>query len=227
MARIVIILSSIALGSFLGYAFFPWLNPPAPVDDPEPEPVVVEEVVEAPEEPTMPDSISLEHLTDQEKSDMMLGLLEANREEMESMDESMPERSEGAEETDDEAETESEGDESEEVVPALDSGFDPEQRFPVVATALHPAEGVVRLIETGEGSVVRYENFKSINGPNLHVYLAKDLNATEYIDLGPIKGVEGNINYSVPAEVDLSEYRYVMYWCVPFGVLFNYADLAG
>ena len=97
----------------------------------------------------------------------------------------------------------------------------------VMGTIGHPAEGTVRVIETADGPVIRYENFKTINGPQLHLYLAKDLAATEYIDLGPIRGTEGNINYTVPEGVDLTEYRYVMYWCVPFGVLFNYADLSG
>ena len=89
----------------------------------------------------------------------------------------------------------------------------------------HPAEGTVRVIETADGPVIRFEDFSTINGPQLHLYLAKDLRANEYIDLGPIRGTAGNINYQVPDDVDLSEYRYVMHWCVPFGVLFNYADL--
>lgn len=98
--------------------------------------------------------------------------------------------------------------------------------FPVMGTFGHPAEGTVRVIETAEENVIRYENFKTINGPRLHVYLAKDLDANEFIDLGPVRGTEGNINYGVSKDIDLSEYRYIMYWCVPFSVLFNYADLA-
>lgn len=95
----------------------------------------------------------------------------------------------------------------------------------VMPTSGHPAEGVVRVIPTAEGDIIRFEDFKTLNGPQLHVYLAKDLDAEEFIDLGPIRGTEGNINYPVPPETDLDEYRYVMHWCVPFGVLFNYADL--
>ena len=98
--------------------------------------------------------------------------------------------------------------------------------FPIVDTPTHPASGTVRVLEAEEGTVIRYEDFETINGPNLHVYLSKDLDADEFIDLGPIKGTKGNINYSVPEEINLNEYRYVMYWCVPFGVLFNYADLS-
>jgi hypothetical protein len=95
----------------------------------------------------------------------------------------------------------------------------------VVGTVGHPASGMVTVIDTEEGQYLRFVNLETINGPRLHLYLAKDLEGSEYIDLGPIKGTRGNINYKVPAGVDLYEYRYVMHWCVPFGVLFNFADL--
>jgi len=97
--------------------------------------------------------------------------------------------------------------------------------YPVLGTRGHPASGEVRVLETSDGTVIRYENFSTINGPDLHVYLAKDIDAKDFIDLGPIRGTRGNINYEVPKDVTVSEYRYVMYWCVPFGVLFNYAEI--
>lgn len=96
---------------------------------------------------------------------------------------------------------------------------------PVVGTFGHPAEGTARIIDTTEGIIVRYENFSTINGPDLHVYLSTDLEATNYVDLGPIKGTSGNINYPVPEGTDVSRYRYVMHWCVPFRVVFNYAEI--
>ena len=83
--------------------------------------------------------------------------------------------------------------------------------FDIVDTPGHEAEGTVRIIETESGLVARYENFSTVNGPNLHVYIAKDLEANEYIDLGPIKGTSGNFNYEIPEDTDLSEYRYIMY----------------
>ena len=99
------------------------------------------------------------------------------------------------------------------------------QTYQIVETSGHPASGQVRVLETGESTIIRYEDFSTINGPNLHVYLANDLEAQDFVDLGPIRGTEGNINYEVPADIDVSDYQYVMYWCVPFGVLFNYAEL--
>lgn len=97
---------------------------------------------------------------------------------------------------------------------------------PIVDTAAHPASGVVRIVKSGNETTIRYENYKTINGPDVRVYLANDLKAKDFVDLGPIKGTEGNINYSVPNGVDINQYRYVLTWCEDFSVLFNSADLS-
>jgi ribosomal protein L14 len=101
-----------------------------------------------------------------------------------------------------------------------------EKKAVIVGTARHPASGSVRVINTENEAVVRYENFKTLNGPDLFVYLAKDLDAKEYVNLGVLKATEGNVNYTVPAGTDVSEYRYALIWCKQFGVLFNYADIS-
>jgi hypothetical protein len=97
--------------------------------------------------------------------------------------------------------------------------------LPVIGTTGHPGSGTVRVINTETGAVIRYENFKTLNGPDLFVYLAKDLNAKEFVNLGELKATEGNVNYDVPTSVDVSDYKYIMVWCKQFGVLFNYAEL--
>lgn len=96
----------------------------------------------------------------------------------------------------------------------------------VVGTAGHPASGTARIIEAESKKFVRYENFKTINGPDLYVYLAKDLKAKEYVNLGTLRATEGNVNYEIPQGVNPAEYRYVLTWCKQFGVLFNYADIS-
>ena len=98
--------------------------------------------------------------------------------------------------------------------------------FSIVGTTGHPASGTVRVINADSKSYIRYENFKTINGPDIYVYLAKDLDAKEYINLGAVKATEGNVNYEVPDNINVKDYRYVMVWCKAFGVLFNYADLS-
>lgn len=99
----------------------------------------------------------------------------------------------------------------------------------IVGTQGHPASGQVRVVEdTVSGTAyIRYENFKTINGPDIYIYLAKDLEAKEYVSLGKVRATEGSINYAVPKGVQARDYRYVMVWCKTFGVLFNYADISG
>lgn len=96
----------------------------------------------------------------------------------------------------------------------------------VVGTAGHPASGTARIVEAGDKTYVRYENFKTLNGPDIYVYIAKSLDAKEFVNLGPVRATEGNINYEIPAGVNVAEYPYVLTWCRAFGVLFNYADLS-
>ncbi len=95
----------------------------------------------------------------------------------------------------------------------------------VTGTKGHPASGTVRIVEVDGERYLRYENFKTINGPDIYVYLAKDLDAKDFVSLGKVKGTEGNINYLIPKEVDTNEYKYAMTWCKQFGVLFNWGDV--
>lgn len=96
---------------------------------------------------------------------------------------------------------------------------------PVVGTTGHPASGTARIVEADGKKYVRYENFKTINGPDLFVYLAKDESAREFINLGVLKATEGNVNYEIPEGVNPADYPYVLTWCRAFGVLFNSANL--
>ena len=98
---------------------------------------------------------------------------------------------------------------------------------PVVGTTGHPASGAARIVQSDGKTYARYENFKTINGPDIYVYLSKDLDAKDFVSLGVVRATEGNINYEIPAGVDPSTYRYVLTWCKQFGVLFNYADFLG
>lgn len=108
-----------------------------------------------------------------------------------------------------------------------ESGSMSTMSVPVVPTPGHPAEGEVHVIHNDDGTVsVRYENYKTLNGPDLFLYLATDTQASEFVSLGRIRGTEGNITYNVPDDVDLAEYPFVLTWCRAFSTLFNYADLS-
>lgn len=95
----------------------------------------------------------------------------------------------------------------------------------IAGTAEHPASGTVRVISSEGKQFLRYENFKTINGPDIFVYLSKDLEAKEFINLGPVRATEGNVNYEIPENVNPQEYPYAIVWCKAFGVLFNSAKV--
>lgn len=89
----------------------------------------------------------------------------------------------------------------------------------------HNVKGTVALLDVGGEKYLRFENLETINGPNLHIYLSTGLSDKDIVDLGPIRGTRGNINYPIGASVDTTKYRYVLIWCVPFRILFSYAEL--
>ncbi len=99
---------------------------------------------------------------------------------------------------------------------------------------LHPTKGTATIYQVADGSrVLRFTNFKTTNGPNVHVYMvaaddAKDNASVQragFIDLGPIKGNVGDQNYVFGPDVDLSKYRAVCVWCKRFRLNFGTAPL--
>jgi hypothetical protein len=90
----------------------------------------------------------------------------------------------------------------------------------------HNAEGLVRVIPLGDGStILRLENFNSTNGPNVHLYLATDKATSNFIDLGRLKANNGNQNYNISHDTDLTKYNMALIWCKDFSVLFGSAQL--
>ncbi|HEY7636038.1 MAG TPA: DM13 domain-containing protein [Gemmatimonadales bacterium] len=98
----------------------------------------------------------------------------------------------------------------------------------------HETHGTATIQDLGDGRrVLRLTEFATSNGPDVRVYLvattdAKD-NATVtkagFVELGKLKGNEGNQNYDVPGDLDLSRYRAVTIWCRRFSVNFATAPL--
>jgi len=88
----------------------------------------------------------------------------------------------------------------------------------------HDVEGQAQLIRVGDDYTIRFENFKTINGPDVNIYLATDTTAEDFVDLGDIRATEGNVNYEVPAGTDVEKYDTVLVWCKDFSVLFSYAE---
>jgi hypothetical protein len=98
--------------------------------------------------------------------------------------------------------------------------------FVGVNDGLHNAEGVAKVIRLNDGSMIlRLENFKATNGPDLYVYLSTDNSASDFVNLGRLKGNIGNQNYNIPEGIDFSKYDAVLIWCRAFNVLFGSAEL--
>lgn len=104
------------------------------------------------------------------------------------------------------------------------------------ADAFHRGSGTATVYELGGdgGRILRLEDFRVTNGPDLRVLLANaadpeghsELADAGYTELGELKGNVGSQNYDIPAGVDLSRARSVVIYCNPFRVVFSVATLA-
>ena len=101
-----------------------------------------------------------------------------------------------------------------------------------LALALGPRASA-EVLELEDGSrIIRFEDLDVDNGPDLVVILsdrpitgADDYADGEWVSLGELKGNQGNQNYEIPADVDLSEWETVAIWCRRFNTTFNVAAL--
>jgi hypothetical protein len=98
--------------------------------------------------------------------------------------------------------------------------------FVGVNDGIHSAEGLAKIIPLSNNSnILRLENLKVTNGPDLYVYLSTDKGASDFVSLGKLKANNGNQNYNIPSGTDLSKYNAVLIWCKAFSVLFGSAEL--
>jgi hypothetical protein len=82
---------------------------------------------------------------------------------------------------------------------------------------------------------LRLTDFTTSNGPDVHVVLlrAEDKQLEhelmkgelDHVDLGTLKGNQGDQNYDLPAATDLNQYQTVAIYCERFHVLFGLAKL--
>jgi hypothetical protein len=72
---------------------------------------------------------------------------------------------------------------------------------------------------------LKFMDFNSSNGPDLRVYLAKEMQPVNFIDLGALKATGGNQVYPFTQSVNFSEYKYALVHCRQFNHLFGWALL--
>ncbi|HEU5171465.1 MAG TPA: DM13 domain-containing protein [Gemmatimonadales bacterium] len=97
----------------------------------------------------------------------------------------------------------------------------------------HETRGTAAILDVGGKRVLRLTDFATSNGPDVRVFLVAAADASDnetvtqagYVELGKLKGNEGDQNYDVPADLDLAKYRAVTIWCNRFGVNFGTAPL--
>jgi hypothetical protein len=98
----------------------------------------------------------------------------------------------------------------------------------------HSGKGDAIVYRLEDGShVLRLEDLDIFNGPALYVYAvgAQDANDNEtveeagFLNVGPLKGNQGNQTSELPARFDPEEYRSISIWCKRFSVNFASAPL--
>lgn len=97
----------------------------------------------------------------------------------------------------------------------------------------HHTSGVARVLELADGArVLRFEGLDTSNGPDLYVYLTSNPPDgdeggfdDDYVSLGRLKGNQGDQNYDVPVDADLTRLATVVIWCDRFDSAFGAARL--
>lgn len=85
--------------------------------------------------------------------------------------------------------------------------------------------GLAKIYLQGGQYKLALENVSISNGPDLHVYLSKEVLPVNYIDLGPLQSIAGNQLYPVSGSPDFTAYKYALIHCQRFNHLFGSAEL--
>ena len=101
---------------------------------------------------------------------------------------------------------------------------------------VHQTSGRATIYQESDGRLIlRLTNFKTSNGPDVHVVLialkdaSDDANflksGAQWLELGKLKGNEGDQNYEIPAGTDLNKFHAVSIYCERFNANFGTAPL--
>jgi len=61
--------------------------------------------------------------------------------------------------------------------------------------------------------VLKLEGVTISNGPDLHVYLSKEVQPVNFIDLGRLQSISGNQVYAITGSPDFAQYKYALVHC--------------
>lgn len=86
--------------------------------------------------------------------------------------------------------------------------------------------GQARILRAANGALtLALQNVNISSGPDLHVYLSKEVQPINFIDLGVLKSTSGNQLYGISGAPDFSQYKYALIHCQKFAHLFGSALL--
>lgn len=101
---------------------------------------------------------------------------------------------------------------------------------------VHQTSGRATIYKSADGNkYLRLSDFATSNGPDVHVLLARAEDkalesevvqgSLDSVELGALKGNQGDQNYDLPAAVDLNKYQAVVIYCERFHAIFGLARL--
>ena len=101
--------------------------------------------------------------------------------------------------------------------------------------AAHQTSGRATIYSSDGKETLRLTHFKTSNGPDVHVVLIAATDAqdnenfldknVQRVELGKLKGNEGDQDYNIPAGTDLSKFKAVSIYCERFNANFGTAPL--
>jgi hypothetical protein len=85
--------------------------------------------------------------------------------------------------------------------------------------------GSVMVYQTNDKWQLKLTNFSSTNGPDLKVYLSKEMQPLNFIKLGDLKSTAGNQVYDIKGSPDFLQYKYALIHCEQYNHLFGSAEM--
>jgi Electron transfer DM13 len=95
----------------------------------------------------------------------------------------------------------------------------------------HEGSGNVEISGEPGAYTLKFTNFSSSEGPDLHVILSRNADpinekiGTDWLDLGLLQATSGDQEYALPADADLAAYQSVVVYCVTYDFVFSAATL--
>jgi len=107
----------------------------------------------------------------------------------------------------------------------VDGGATQQQMGNFINGPYGSVSGSAKVYQLGNGYVLSLQNVSISNGPDLHVYIAKEIFPVNFIDLGSLRSTMGNQVYAIPGSPDFAQYKYALIHCKQYNHLFGSAEL--